>query len=444
MKKSFLLMGALCVGAAFVSCVDDSESNEVKELRQVQLDSKKADLDNQYWTMYNNAVVKVKTYRDDLKTAQENLDAAKDEKTTLTEVKDAYIAYQQMVIARNEQDIADKKAEIEVQKAMKGKSYEEIAQAKITANNAKEEATKEYNDYWINLTGKGYNKDIDGKTVAISESANDKISMLLDAPTTGNYKYKNNKLDEIPFVKAMNTIFDSKTYYYEYDGNQKNSNLYDFSYDGDSYKAATMFKSKTFVLDDENGKNITKYTVWYFDDVKQNDANTYAGALSKAVKDATDEEKARLTKLQEDITNLTAILADRSAYQNLIDEYVDHAKRLYSLSQAYASASTIATAYSTYSVSNNESTIASLEDAIKTYNEAIKTAKAQINETINNGLTDKETAIAYYNARIAEINSAIAANQAIAEKYRALIAGSSSSNNQQQQQTPAPEETPAE
>ena len=248
MKKSFLLMGALCVGAAFVSCVDDSESNEVKELRQVQLDSKKADLDNQYWTMYNNAVVKVKTYRDDLKTAQENLDAAKDEKTTLTEVKEAYIAYQQMVIARNEKDIADKKAEIEVQKAMKGKSYEEIAQAKITANNAKEEATKEYNDYWINLTGKGYNKDIDGKTVAISESANDKISMLLDAPTTGNYKYKNNKLDEIPFVKAMNTIFDSKTYYYEYDGNQKNSNLYDFSYDGDTYKAATMFKSKTLYL----------------------------------------------------------------------------------------------------------------------------------------------------------------------------------------------------
>ncbi|MBP5667725.1 MAG: hypothetical protein J6X32_06225 [Salinivirgaceae bacterium] len=444
MKKSFLLMGALCVGAAFVSCVDDSESSEVKELRQVQLDSKKADLDNQYWTMYNNAVTKVKTYQGDLKDNQQNLDDAKDGKLTLDAAKAAAVAYQQMVIARNEKDIADKKAEIEVQKAMKGKSYEEIAQAKITANNAKEEATKEYNDYWINLTEKGYNKDINSKTIAISGSAGDKISMLLDAPSTGNYKYKNNKLDEIPFVKAMNTIFDSKEYYYEYDGNQYSSTYYDFSYDGDSYEAAKMFKSKTFVLDDENGKQITTYTVWYFDDVKQNDANTYAGALSKLVKDATDSEKARLTKLQEDITNLTALLADRSAYQSLIDEYVGHAKKLYSLSQAYASADAIATAYSSYTASNNESTVATLEDAIKTYNTNIENANKAINETINNGITDKETLIAYYNNLISELKSAIAANQAIAEKYRALIAGSSSSNNQQQQQTPAPEETPAE
>lgn len=46
MKKLFyLLAGSLCMSAAMVSCVDDEESNEVKELRQVQLNQEKAQLD---------------------------------------------------------------------------------------------------------------------------------------------------------------------------------------------------------------------------------------------------------------------------------------------------------------------------------------------------------------------------------------------------------------
>lgn len=483
MKKSFLLMGALCVGAAFVSCVDDSESNEVKELRQVQLDSKKADLDNQYWTMYNNAVTKVKTYRDDLKTAQENLDAAKDEKTTLTEVKDAYIAYQQQVIARNEKDIADKKAEIEVQKAMAGKSYEDIQKAKITSANAAEKAAKDAQDYWLKKTEDGYNQSYDEYGGTSSVDIDEATDMLLgDYWTYGSLDvaYRNNKLSKNEWVMAMNKILNCDGYVYtDGDGLSQTSHDYNFSFSWDpgddfnhiyDYDAYDMIKSQTLALYSDNGYVYQYYTLYSYKPALtkfiaalnlyySNDDNAKPGLVQVTDKakdtygETSTEYKDALTAqnkykaLKDKIAELNAVLGDQTkydAYTSLINEYVGYANEIRSLFEAYSKAEAIATAYSTYSVSNNESTVASLEDAIKTYNDAIKTAKAQINETINNGLTDKETAIAYYNARIAEINSAIAANQAIAEKYRALIAGSSSSNNQQQQQTPAPEETPAE
>ena len=493
MKKSFLLMGALCVGTAFVSCVDDSESNEVKELRQVQLDSKKADLDNQYWTMYNNAVAKVKSYRDDLKTAQENLDAAKDEKTTLTEVKEAYIAYQQQVIARNEKDIADKKAEIEVQKAMAGKTYEEIQKAKIEAANAKEKANKDAADYWIKKTNDGYNQsydkydnDGDSSTDEMTADLDDAIDMLLgDYSTLGltNVAYRNNKLSKNEWVMAMNKILNEDGYVYT-DGYGLSQTSYDytftFSYDpGDdfnhvtSYDAMDMIKDQQLALYSDNGFVYQYYTKYTYKDLAKyksalskylnNDesgkegleqqatsAKDYYGENSDTYKDAVtalNKYKALKAKINE----LDAVLNDAekyAAYTSLLDEYIGYAKEINALNDACTKANAIATAYAAYitngTVSNNESTIATLEDAINTYNANIKAAKKEINEVINNGLTDKETAIAYYNARIAEINSALAANQAIAEKYRALIAGSSSSNNQQQQQTPAPEETPAE
>lgn len=467
MKKSFLLMGALCVGAAFVSCVDDSESNEVKELRQVQLDSKKADLDNQYWTMYNNAVTKVKTYRDDLKTAQENLDAAKDEKTTLTEVKEAYIAYQQMVIARNEKDIADKKAEIEVQKAMKGKSYEEIAQAQISSANDAEAAAKAAQDYWIDLTNKGYNQSYDQYYGSSSVDIDEATDMLLgDYSGSLSVKYRNNKLSENAWVKAMNAIYSYEPYSYQKaNGLYETVDVYDiYLYDDIDptddpgtgyYDATSMFQSRSIDLQDANGYAYQSYTKYSFKDVDK-----YTKALADLVqqkKDAIPTDKtdpsyeglyndwSQYNALKTKISGLVTILTEQyESYETLLNTLVGYATEIRALLVKYDNADAIATAYTNYYVSNNESTIASLEDDIKTYNDAIKTAKAQINETINNGLTDKETAIAYYNARIAEINSAIAANQAIAEKYRALIAGSSSSNNQQQQQTPAPEETPAE
>lgn len=448
MKKSFLLIGALCVGAAFVSCVDDSESSEVKELRQVQLDQKKVALDKDYWNMYNDAVKKVKDLQGELEQAQEDLDGVKSGKLTAEGAKAAAVAYWQTVIDRTQKDIDDINAEIAVQEKMAGKSYEEVQEAKRTAKNAQEKANKEYADYWISLVEKGYNKDYNGNTVVLGASVNDKIDMLLKKNTDA-VKYKNNKLDEVPFVKAMNIIFSKETFYYEYDGNQYSSTNYDFVYDGDTYKASDMFKSKTYTLYDENGKVITTYQEWIFDDVKQNDAKTYEGALSAKVKDASDAEKAEFTKLQEDMTELFAALKDNSAYKTLLNEYVEHAKKLYALSVASANATTIYNAYDAYNfASNNEDVIAGLQDKIgaaNKLNDAIKNANAKINQ-IDNDIVDYATAQKYFEALVAELNSQIAANKAIADKYRALIAGSESSNNNQQQNTPAPEpeETPAE
>lgn len=448
MKKSFLLIGALCVGAAFVSCVDDSESGEVKELRKIQLGKEQANLDKKYWDMYEDAINNVKTYEGFLEQAQEDLDDIKSGKLTADGAKAAAVAYWQSVVDRNEKDIEDINAEIEILESMAGKTYEEIQEAKKAAKNAQEKADKEYADYWISLVEKGYNKDYNGNAVALSAGVSDKIDMLLAGLTAG-VKYKNNKLDEVPFVKAMNTIFSKKTFYYEYDGNQIPSTSYDFVYDGDTYEASAMFKSKTYVLYDENGKKITEYLEWIFEDVKQNDAKTYEAALSAKVKDASDAEKAEFFKLQEDMTALFASLKDNSAYKTLLNEYVEHAKKLFTLSTASASAATIYKAYDAYNMaSDNESEIAKLQDKIgaaNKLNDAVKNANDKINK-IENDIVDLATAQKYYEALIADLNSQIAANKAIADKYRALIVGSESSNNNQQQNTPAPapEETPAE
>lgn len=449
MKKSFLLMGALCVGAAFVSCVDDSESSEVKELRQVQLDTKKADLDKQYWNFYNDAVAKVKTYQADLKDQQTYLDAAKDNKLTLEAGKAAAVAYQQQVIARNQKDIEDLNAEIEAQKSLSGKTYEEIQEAKRKAANAKEEANKAAADYWIDLTSKGYNKNYDGNAVALGSPVSNKIDMLLKDYSTG-VKYNNNKLDELPFVKAMNAIYSNTKIWYEFEGEQQSTNVYEFTNSSlDNYKATEMFKTNTYVLEDANGKQITTYKVYQFNNraLKKAGSETlsYTAALNDFINGLADgsADKAQFNALKGKIGELVTILGDDSnykAYTDLINEYAEHAKKLYALNAEAAKATAISDAYAAYTVGNNESTIAGLQDKIKTNLTAIDNANKAINETINNGITDDETLIAYYNNLISELKSAIAANQAVADKYRALIAGSESSSNTQQQ-APASEET---
>lgn len=474
MKKSFLLMGALCVSAAFVSCVDDSESDEVKELRQVQLDSKKASLDEQYWDFYNDAVDKVKTYQKDMKDAQMNLDAAKDGKLTLEAGKAAAIAYQQQVIARNQKDIEDKKAEIEVQKAMAGKSYEDIQKAKITSANDAEAAAKAAQDYWIDLTNKGYNQSYDlydtdyDPTNEMSVDIDEATDMLLgDYSGSLSVKYRNNKLSENAWVKAMNAIYSYEPYSYQKaNGLYETVDVYDiYLYDDIDptddpgtgyYDATSMFQSRSIDLQDANGYAYQSYTKYSFKDVDK-----YTKALADLVQqkkeaiptDKTDpsyeglyNDWSQYNALKTKISGLVTILTEQyESYETLLNTLVDYATEIRKLIVKYDNADAIATAYSTYSVSNNESTVATLEDAIKGYNDKIDAANKTINETINNGITDQETLIAYYTTLIAELNSEIAANQAVADKYRALIAGSGSSNNQQQQQsTPAPEQTPAE
>lgn len=453
-------MGALCVGASFVSCVDDSESSEVKELRQIELNKEKANLDQKYWTMYNNAVANVKTFQGDLAAAQQNLDGIKSGNLTHTAAKDAAIAYQKQVIARNQKDIADKEAEIKVQEKLAGKSYEEIQQAKIAADNAKEEADKAAQDYWIDLTNKGYNLSYPNysglQTVDVTALTSVKIDMLLGIYFgSEDVKYRNSKLNENAWVKAMNAIYNAESYsYVDGYGLPQTANDYNFKLTDDdddpgtgNYKATSMFSSQSIDLQDENGHTFQTYEKYSYKDVYK-----YSKALSeyvKQLKDALDGDKDNVgyktaynhyNALKAKVSGLVDILSDDAkynAYVKVLDEYVGYAKALNNFGTKADMANAIATAYANYSVSNNELTIAGLQDAIKGYNKNIENANKEINEVIENTIVDDATAQKYYETLIVELNSQIEANKAIADKYRSLIVGGESSNNQQQN-TPAP------
>ena len=465
MKKSFLMIGALCMGAAFVSCVDDSESSEVKDLRKLQLSQEQAKLDQTYWNMYEAAINNVKTYQGDLNTAQQDLDGIKSGNLNHTAAKEAAIAYQNMVIARNQKDINDKKAEIAAQKAMEGMTYEQVQEAKIAAKNAEEKAKKDAADFWLELNDAGLNLAYQGnnpQTVDVSAGYAAKIGMLLGGGSVTNIKYQNEKLCENEWVKAMNLLYSSDIYSYEdADGLTKTSDTYSFYYGGDgdklpagTYTATSMISSETKQLQDNSGFAYQTYTLYTFKDVKK-----YSTALTKFVKELKDAVPAaddpyyasaynnykQYVALQEKVTELVAVLDNASkygAYTALIADYVTKANKIYALETAKTSAAALSTAYASYSggvASDNEKTIAGLEDAIKGYNKAIAGATEEINK-IENEIVDDATAQKYYEALVADLNSQIAANNAIAEKYRALILGSTSSNTQ----NTTPAETTAE
>ena len=472
MKKSFLMMGALCLSAAFVSCVDDSESDEVKDLRQVQLEQKKVNLEsskvslessktslaNMYWSNYDKAVAAVKTLQGDLNKAQKDLDDVKSGKLTHEAAKEAAIAYQNTVIARNQKDIKDKENEIAAQKKMAGMTYEEVAEEIIKANIAEEKAIKDAQDFWIQLTQEGYNYSYAGTSVNVGAGYSAKINMLLGGY---NYavKYQNNKLDENKWVKALNKLFGAPMYYYvDADGLTQTASAYNFSYTDEDdtpgsgyYEATSMISALTLQLEDENGFAFQTYTKYTFKDLKK-----YKSALSeyvKQLKDGIPEDKtvpaykpaynayAQYKALQETITSLTDVLSsevETSVYEALLNKYVENAKKIYSLDAAADAASAIANAYNAYSVSDNEATIAALEDAINGYNTAIENANRKINEVIENDIVDDATAIKYFEALIAEINSEITFQTAMAEKYRKLLT-SSNTQSAPAAETPAAE-----
>ena len=464
MKKSFLMIGALCMGAAFVSCVDDSESTEVKDLRQLQLSQEQAKLDQTYWDKYEAAINKVKQYQSDLEAAQENLDGVKSGNLTHTAVKEAAIAYQNVVIARNKKDISDKNAEITAQKAMEGKTYEEIAELKIKADNDKEKAKKALEDYWIAKTNDGYNLSYDTYTGAKTVDASSASAMtdMLLGDGSGKIKYRNNKLCENEWVKALNAMYDGDYFsYVDGDGltqTKKISDVYNFSYTDDdddpgtgSYEALSMLSSQTVQLKDNNGYSFQTYTKYTFKDVKK-----YKKALGEFVKQLSDNmpdkdnagyaaalSNLNLYKaLQAKITELTDVLGDEgktTAYENMLKAYEGYAKEIRAFGVEVDKATAIASVYSKSSASDNEKTIKALEDAIKGYNKAIADATEEINN-IENAIVDDATAQKYYEALIADLNTQIAVNNAIAEKYRALILGSTSSNTQ----NTTPAETTAE
>ena len=132
-KLIYLVAGSLCMSAAMTSCVDDEESNEVKEMRQVQLnqmkldlEQDKADLDQTYWNMYNSAISKVKTLENDKKNFQLQLDDVKSGNVTLADAKDAIVKYNDIRIAQAEKDIQDEEAVKTIYKNMDIKSAEDL------------------------------------------------------------------------------------------------------------------------------------------------------------------------------------------------------------------------------------------------------------------------------------------------------------------------------
>ena len=255
----------------------------------------------------------------------------------------------------------------------------------------------------------------------------------------------------------MNKLYGAPLYYYvDADGLTKTASVYDFNYTDDDdtpgtgfYTATSMISSVTLQLEDENGFAFQTYTKYTFKDLKK--YKSALGEFVKQMKEAIPEDKAdaayamrynawaQYKSLQETITSLTDVLSSEveySVYEALLNKYVENAKKIYSLEGAADEASAIANAYNSYSVSDNEATIAALEDAIDGYNTAIENAKRKINEVIENDIVDDATAIKYYETLIAEINSEISFQTAMAEKYRKLLTSSNT------QSTPAAE-TPA-
>ncbi|MBO4602059.1 MAG: hypothetical protein J5651_02730 [Salinivirgaceae bacterium] len=86
MKRNILLIGALCVSALFVSCIDEEESAQVTAIR-------KANADKVYISMYSDAVNEIKNLESTLSYNQRQLDDLKDGIITDGEARDYLVNY---------------------------------------------------------------------------------------------------------------------------------------------------------------------------------------------------------------------------------------------------------------------------------------------------------------------------------------------------------------
>lgn len=86
MKRNLLFIGALCVSALFVSCIDEEESAQVTAIR-------KANADKVYISMYSDAVNEIKNLESTLSYNQRQLDDLKDGIITDGEARDYLVNY---------------------------------------------------------------------------------------------------------------------------------------------------------------------------------------------------------------------------------------------------------------------------------------------------------------------------------------------------------------
>lgn len=432
-KLIYLVAGSLCMSAAMTSCVDDEESNEVKEMRQVQLNQMKLDLekdqanlDQTYWNMYNSAISKVKALESDKKDFQLQLDDVKSGNVTLADAKDAIVKYNDIRIAQAEKDIQDEEAVKTIYKNMEIKSAEDLKEEEIKAEIEMNKANSARLSKWTEITNDGYNYN----GVDASYGWNSKLSELLGGYTYWNNYYEptNHKLQGTDFIAAAKDLYDNSSdfsFYDQYRKDPKYTTLYlknviefetvDLKDDGVVYYSYTKYKINT-----------EKYTEMLgFLNANVDSLYKYNVINNNAWEDEYDEYIEEKTAIEAKYKALTDNIA---AYNTLLTTLEGLAKEVYALETAYNKAANIYNAYG-YSSMDKEVLVMQCESNINNLREDIVRYK-DFKEQADNDIVDNATLNTYYTLVISQIENDIKIQQSIADKYYKLLTSSNSSSSE--------------
>ncbi|MBO7432305.1 MAG: hypothetical protein J6U13_00985 [Salinivirgaceae bacterium] len=432
-KLIYLVAGSLCMSAAMTSCVDDEESNEVKEMRQVQLnqmkldlEQDKADLDQTYWNMYNSAISKVKTLENDKKNFQLQLDDVKSGNVTLADAKDAIVKYNDIRIAQAEKDIQDEEAVKTIYKNMDIKSAEDLKEEEIKAEIEMNKANSARLSKWTEITNDGYNYN----NVDASYGWNTKLSELLGGSSNywnNYYEPTNHKLQGTDFIAAAEDLYNNSSDFSFYDYYRKNPNYssyylenviefesVDLKDDGVAYYSYTKYKINTD--DYANLLAMLKDNVDSLMILSRND-NSWTDTYNDYAEKKTAIE-AKYKALTDNI----------SAYNTMLTTLEGLAKDVYALEMAYNKAVNIYNAYG-YSSLDKEVLVMQCESRINTLREAIVNYK-DLKEQADNDIVDNATLNTYYTLVISQIENDIKIQQSIADKYYKLLTSSNSSSSE--------------
>lgn len=429
-KLIYLVAGSLCMSAAMTSCVDDEESNEVKEMRQVQLnqmkldlEQDKADLDQTYWNMYNSAISKVKTLESDKKNFQLQLDDVKSGNVTLADAKDAIVKYNDIRIAQAEKDIQDEEAVKTIYKNMDIKSAEDLKEEEIKAEIEMNKANSARLSKWTEITNDGYNYN----NVDASYGWNTKLSELLGGSSSwsGYYEPTNHKLQGTDFIVAAKYVYDNSSDLTFYDRYRK-----DASYDYYSLEDIIEFETVDLKDDGVAYYSYTKYKINtsdytdFLNLLKENvDSLMILSRNDNSWTDTYNDYSEKKTAIE---ANYKALTDNIAAYNTLLTTLDGLAKEVYALEMAYNKAVNIYNAYG-YSSLDKEVLVMQCESRINTLREAIVNYK-DLKEQADNDIVDNATLNTYYTLVISQIENDIKIQQSIADKYYKLLTSSNSSS----------------
>lgn len=440
MKNLFYLLVGLAVSSAMVSCVDDEESDQVKELRQAEIDKlaaeaaqEQASTEQLYLNMYNTAVSKVKSLLNDISNYQQCLDDVVSGKVSLEAAKEAIVSYNEDRIAQAEKDIEDEKAVIAIYEKAEYMTSEEIEQATISARLAYESAQSASYDYWTTLTDQGYNYDGYDVTYGYYTKINELIGYYtynstyfysLTKTTSNLYKLyipQNHTIRNYEFVTLLKNIFNNNGSYYSFYDDNRTDATYNTIY------LSSVVKNVPTALKDAD--DYTYYTTYLYYDIDADEYNEIVSALkaniAKYKEDNNtiyyEEYSQKLDSIESNYTKLTAAY---STYKKQLDKLVGYSVDIYDLQIAYNNAQTLYYAYQSYSASDIEQLILNRQANIYNLEQNIATYKNLI-ENASNNITDNTTLNSYYTKLIAQLESEIEVQKSIAELYRKRLLGTS-------------------